>query len=117
MGLIMPWFGAQGPVTTSQSHENITYLQLNCYFLNTQSHKDEVHALAVHPSETQFISASLDHSVSLWDAETHQVIWTVKVEVRAIRTALDAITNSLTDQLTDQQTDRSTHQLTNQLTK
>lgn len=46
-----------------------------------QSHKDEVHALAVHPTETQFISASLDHCVSLWDAETHQVIWTVEVEV------------------------------------
>ena len=46
-----------------------------------QSHKDEVHALAVHPGETQFISASLDHCVSLWDAETHQVIWTVEVEV------------------------------------
>ncbi len=46
-----------------------------------QSHKDEVHALAVHPNEAQFISASQDHSVSLWDAETHQVIWTVDVEV------------------------------------
>ncbi|XP_058970636.2 77 kDa echinoderm microtubule-associated protein [Pocillopora verrucosa] len=45
-----------------------------------QSHKDEVHALAVHPNETQFISASLDHTVSLWDAETHQVIWTISVE-------------------------------------
>ena len=75
--------------TRPNSYENITWLQLNCYFLNTlQSHKDEVHALAVHPSETQFISASLDHSVSLWDAETHQVIWTVEVEVRCIRTAL-----------------------------
>ena len=79
----------------------INFLQLNCYFLNLQSHKDEVHALAVHPSETQFISASLDHSVSLWDAETHQVIWTVEVEVCAIRTALDAITNLLTDQPTN----------------
>ena len=55
----------------------------------------------MHPSETQFISASLDHSVSLWDAEMHQVIWTVEVEVRAIRTALDEMTNSLTDQLTE----------------
>ena len=51
------------------------------YFLYMQSHMDEVHALAVHPTETQFISASLDHSVSLWDAETHHVIWTVEVEV------------------------------------
>ena len=50
-------------------------------FLLIQSHKDEVHALAVHPHLTQFISASLDSSVSLWDAETHHVIWTVELEV------------------------------------
>jgi len=45
-----------------------------------QSHKAEVHALAVHPSETQFVSASMDNSVSLWNAYTHQVMWTVDVE-------------------------------------
>lgn len=53
----------------------------NSFYIFMQSHKDEVHALAVHPNETQFISASLDHTVSLWDAETHQVIWTISVEV------------------------------------
>lgn len=62
----------------------------------------------MHPSETQFISASLDHSVSLWDAETHQVIWTVEVEVHTVRTALDAITYWLTDRLTEQQADQQT---------
>lgn len=60
------------------SHSSSITLLLSCYM---QSHKDEVHALAVHPNETQFISASLDHCVSLWDAETHQVIWTIDVEV------------------------------------
>lgn len=45
-----------------------------------QSHKDEVHALAVHPHLTQFISASLDSSVSVWNAETHHIIWTVDLE-------------------------------------
>lgn len=45
-----------------------------------QSHKGDVHALAVHPHLAQFISGSLDCSVSVWDAETHQVIWTVEVE-------------------------------------
>ena len=37
--------------------------------------------MAVHPHLTQFISASLDSSVSLWDAETHHIIWTVDLEV------------------------------------
>ena len=35
----------------------------------------------MHPNEAQFISASLDSTVSLWNAETHQVMWTVDVEV------------------------------------
>ena len=53
-----------------------------------KSHKGDVHALAVHPHLAQFISGSLDCSVSVWDAETHQVIWTVEVEVSSMKSFL-----------------------------
>ncbi|KAJ8291121.1 hypothetical protein GJAV_G00021630 [Gymnothorax javanicus] len=46
----------------------------------TQGHTDELWGLAVHPSRPLFLTCGHDKHVSLWDACTHQPIWTKTME-------------------------------------
>ncbi|KFM61433.1 Echinoderm microtubule-associated protein-like 1, partial [Stegodyphus mimosarum] len=49
-------------------------LSLN-FSLIVQGHTEELWALAVHPSQSQFISGGHDHYIHLWDTMSHSVVW------------------------------------------
>jgi WD40 repeat protein len=44
-------------------------------------HVDEVWALATHPQQNQFLSASYDQFIHLWDTLTHRTIWSSNIGV------------------------------------
>ncbi|TRY59685.1 hypothetical protein DNTS_027417 [Danionella cerebrum] len=46
----------------------------------TQGHTDEFWGLSVHPLKHQFLTCGLDKHVSLWDARSHQPLWTKTLE-------------------------------------
>ncbi|XP_034024391.1 echinoderm microtubule-associated protein-like 2 isoform X2 [Thalassophryne amazonica] len=45
-----------------------------------QGHTDELWGLDVHPSMEQFVSCSQDRQVHLWDANSHQPLWSKAIE-------------------------------------
>ncbi|XP_042903129.1 echinoderm microtubule-associated protein-like 2 isoform X6 [Parasteatoda tepidariorum] len=49
-------------------------LSLN-FSLIVQGHTEEIWALAVHPSQSQFISGGHDHFIHMWDTMSHSVVW------------------------------------------
>lgn len=49
-------------------------LSLN-FSLIVQGHTEEIWGLAVHPSQSQFISGGHDHYIHLWDTMSHSVVW------------------------------------------
>uniref|UniRef100_A0A8C7RAR7 EMAP like 1 n=1 Tax=Oncorhynchus mykiss TaxID=8022 RepID=A0A8C7RAR7_ONCMY len=46
----------------------------------TQGHTDELWGLAVHPWKPHFLTCGHDKHVSLWDASSHQPVWTKTME-------------------------------------
>ncbi|XP_029972727.1 echinoderm microtubule-associated protein-like 1 isoform X5 [Salarias fasciatus] len=46
----------------------------------TQGHTDELWGLAVHPWKPHFLTCGYDRQVSLWDSNSHQLIWTKIME-------------------------------------
>nr|XP_029530759.1 echinoderm microtubule-associated protein-like 1 isoform X5 [Oncorhynchus nerka] len=46
----------------------------------TQGHTDELWGLAVHPWKPHFLTCGHDKHVSLWDASSHQPVWTKNME-------------------------------------
>jgi len=50
-----------------------------------QGHSEELWALAGHPTEPEFITASFDQIVMLWHSDTHRLLWKTHVEVRLIQ--------------------------------
>lgn len=40
-----------------------------------QGHTEELWALAVHPTQNQFITAGYDKTIHLWDTMSHLVVW------------------------------------------
>ncbi|XP_072895801.1 echinoderm microtubule-associated protein-like 1 isoform X11 [Hemitrygon akajei] len=50
------------------------------FHLITQGHTDELWGLAVHPSKEQFLTCGHDKHITLWDAVTHQPIWSKIIE-------------------------------------
>ncbi|XP_074069165.1 echinoderm microtubule-associated protein-like 1 isoform X2 [Macrotis lagotis] len=46
----------------------------------TQAHTDELWGLAVHSSKSQFLTCGHDKHVTLWDALSHQPIWSKTIE-------------------------------------
>uniref|UniRef100_A0A672IFP0 Uncharacterized protein n=1 Tax=Salarias fasciatus TaxID=181472 RepID=A0A672IFP0_SALFA len=45
-----------------------------------QGHTDELWGLAVHPWKPHFLTCGYDRQVSLWDSNSHQLIWTKIME-------------------------------------
>ncbi|XP_072424628.1 echinoderm microtubule-associated protein-like 1 isoform X2 [Chiloscyllium punctatum] len=46
----------------------------------TQGHTDELWGLASHPNKEQFLTCGHDKHITLWDAVTHQTIWSKIIE-------------------------------------
>lgn len=53
-------------------------LALN-FSLVVQGHIEELWALAVHPSQSQFLTGGHDHYIHLWDTMSHSVVWSKDV--------------------------------------
>lgn len=49
-----------------------------------QGHTDELWGLDIHPTMEQFVTCSQDKQVHLWDAHSHQPLWSKTIEVRKI---------------------------------
>lgn len=50
-----------------------------------QGHTDELWGLDVHPSMEQFVTCAQDKQVHLWDAHSHQPLWSKTIEVTCSR--------------------------------
>ncbi|XP_065192745.1 77 kDa echinoderm microtubule-associated protein-like [Sycon ciliatum] len=46
-------------------------------------HSDELWGLAVHPSENLFISAGYDKTLTCWNSDTHECLWTTAIAEEA----------------------------------
>lgn len=53
-----------------------------------QGHTDELWGLDVHPSMEQFVTCCQDKLVHLWDAVSHQPLWSKTIEVTGSRTCI-----------------------------
>lgn len=56
-----------------------------------QGHTDELWGLDIHPTMEQFVTCSQDKQVHLWDAHSHQPLWSKTIEVRKIFVNEDSI--------------------------
>lgn len=56
--------------------------------LISQGHTDELWGLDIHPSMEQFVTCGQDKQVHLWDANSHQPLWSKTTEVLNLPTLL-----------------------------
>ena len=77
-------FGAVRTLTTGKGSMLIVGTTKNCILQGTlalnfslvvQGHTDELWALAIHPTQNQFITAGYDRIIHLWDTLSHSVVW------------------------------------------
>ena len=55
-----------------------------------QGHYDELWALATHPRDHVFVTAGYDHRVTLRNTSSHNITWSVNVEVGVAAGTLSA---------------------------
>ncbi|KAJ6218486.1 hypothetical protein RDWZM_009643 [Blomia tropicalis] len=77
-------FGGIRTLTTGKGSMLFVGTTKNCILQGTmtlnfsmvvQGHTDELNALAIHPTQNQFVTAGYDKCVHLWDTMSHLVVW------------------------------------------
>ncbi|GAB6020327.1 Echinoderm microtubule-associated protein-like 5 [Chamberlinius hualienensis] len=48
-----------------------------------QGHTEELWGLAIHPNQSQFVTAGQDGYIHLWDTMSHSVVWSYEIKERA----------------------------------